>query len=225
MSHAKLYIYQQESAKNQFIDAEIAKHKIHSADLITFGEDSIGIAQIRKLKQRIAQKPFASQYTLVVLSAQALSPEAQQALLKTIEEPPPQTKLIIVSPKLDLLLPTIQSRVVIRYENVQEITQLVLPDEVMWQKLLKSSIGQRLKDTEQFPSDRAALIVYLTTAIKFYRHELLHIMQKKPISTPLTEKQLTQLLQTISHTVLLLHANVAVKLALDFLVIHSPFTR
>lgn len=223
MTHAKLYIYRQESAKEQFVASEITKHHIHSTDLITLDEDSIGIAQIRKLKLRIAQKPFTSPFTLVVLAAEALTIEAQQALLKTLEEPPALTKLLIVTPKRDLLLPTIQSRLTIIYEQT---TQNALPDlthENIWHEIFHSSVGQRFKSVDQLLADRGELITWLTEALKYYRLELLHNMQKKPIHTALSAKQLQTVLHTISYTISLLNANVAVKLALDFLLINSPY--
>ena len=42
--------------------------------------------------------------------ADALLPEAQNALLKTLEEPPPASTFILVTSRPDLLLPTVRSR-------------------------------------------------------------------------------------------------------------------
>ena len=224
MTHAQLFIFTDFEARDHFVAAEITKYQIHATDVVHFSETSIGIAQIRALKQRIAQKPFASAFTLVILPAQALTMEAQQALLKTIEEPPPQTKLIIVSPKKDYLLPTIQSRVSIKYQTKQDVTKPALPDETKWRELYTSSIGQRLQTAADFPSDRAELISWLTESLKYFRHELLQITQNKSASDTFTVVQLLTLIRAISNTISLLHANVGVKLALDFLMINAPIT-
>ena len=44
------------------------------------------------------------------LLAGGAAPEAQNALLKTLEEPPPRTYLLLLTTRLDRLLPTIRSR-------------------------------------------------------------------------------------------------------------------
>ncbi|MGA1267317.1 MAG: ATP-binding protein [Phycisphaerales bacterium] len=46
----------------------------------------------------------------VIDQAELLEPEAQHALLKTLEEPPPRTYLLLLTTRLDRLLPTIRSR-------------------------------------------------------------------------------------------------------------------
>jgi len=46
----------------------------------------------------------------IVDPADAMNPQAQNALLKTLEEPPDDTTLVLVSARPDLLLPTIRSR-------------------------------------------------------------------------------------------------------------------
>jgi DNA polymerase-3 subunit delta' len=46
----------------------------------------------------------------VIDEAELLEAEAQNALLKTLEEPPPRTHLLLLTTRLDRLLPTIRSR-------------------------------------------------------------------------------------------------------------------
>jgi DNA polymerase-3 subunit delta' len=46
----------------------------------------------------------------IVREAERMSEEAQNALLKTLEEPPPDTFLILLAPGLDRMLPTTRSR-------------------------------------------------------------------------------------------------------------------
>jgi|GEM_PF-5085782 len=75
------------------------------------GNPTIPIARIRTLKASLAQKPYSSLYHLVLIPlAAALTTEAQQALLKTVEEPPAPTIFILAVPDERLLLPTVVSR-------------------------------------------------------------------------------------------------------------------
>ncbi len=76
--------------------------------------DKIGITNIRDLQQFVSlQIPSKRQIGRVILidDAHTLTREAQNALLKLLEEPPRQTVLILVSSRPRLLLPTILSRV------------------------------------------------------------------------------------------------------------------
>ena len=47
---------------------------------------------------------------VIIDEADALVPAAQNALLKTLEEPPPSSVFILVTARPDMLLPTVLSR-------------------------------------------------------------------------------------------------------------------
>lgn len=71
----------------------------------------IRIAQIRALSHVITMKPYGARLRIVVISnAQAMNPEAGNALLKLLEEPPDRTILILTAIQTSDLLPTIVSR-------------------------------------------------------------------------------------------------------------------
>ncbi len=71
----------------------------------------IRIEQVRQLQERLAFRALESKYKVALLvEAHAMNPPAQNALLKTLEEPPAGTVLVLVSSAPDKLLPTIRSR-------------------------------------------------------------------------------------------------------------------
>ena len=71
----------------------------------------IRIAQIRALSHVITMKPYGARLRVVVISnAQTMNPEAGNALLKLLEEPPDRTILILTAIQTSDLLPTIVSR-------------------------------------------------------------------------------------------------------------------
>jgi len=75
------------------------------------GTNSIGIEQIRDLEKRLVLKPYRAKIKVVVIDgAEKLTLPAQNALLKTLEEPPENSLIILTSERKDLLLPTIVSR-------------------------------------------------------------------------------------------------------------------
>lgn len=75
---------------------------------------SISIDEIRNLKNHIFQKPVSLPYKYIIFQdAHTLTLEAQNALLKILEEPPKSAIIILEAENKYSLLPTILSRVVI----------------------------------------------------------------------------------------------------------------
>jgi DNA polymerase-3 subunit delta' len=69
------------------------------------------VSQVRDLIHSLAKPPFELARRVYILDpAESLSIEAQNALLKTLEEPPPYALLILVTSSLGSLLPTTRSR-------------------------------------------------------------------------------------------------------------------
>ncbi len=71
----------------------------------------IKIEQIRNMIGEIAYQPFEAKYRVVILDpAEQLKIEAANCMLKTLEEPPSRTIIILVTSNPYTLLTTIQSR-------------------------------------------------------------------------------------------------------------------
>lgn len=72
---------------------------------------SIKVEQVRAAIDRAVYRPFEGRRRVTVIdSADALVDAAQNALLKTLEEPLPASVFILVTPRPDVLLPTVRSR-------------------------------------------------------------------------------------------------------------------
>jgi len=72
---------------------------------------AIKIDQVRDIVDRASFRPFEGRRRVVIVDeADALVAAAQNALLKTLEEPPSQSVFILVSARPDALLPTVRSR-------------------------------------------------------------------------------------------------------------------
>lgn len=81
--------------------------------LINGRDQIIGIDQARELKQFLKHKvprAGALNQVVVIRDAQNMTTEAQNALLKTFEEPPAGTLIVLTTNSTNDLLPTIQSR-------------------------------------------------------------------------------------------------------------------
>lgn len=73
---------------------------------------SIGVEDVRlQINSDILIKPYSSKYKIYIVDeAEKLTVQAQNALLKTIEEPPSYGIIIFLTTNADLFLPTILSR-------------------------------------------------------------------------------------------------------------------
>jgi len=82
------------------------------------------VADARRVLEIAAGAPFVSEYKVVIIAASRVFHEAQNALLKLFEEPPPGTFLFFIMPSLGGLLSTLRSRVQILnpYRDVKRPT-------------------------------------------------------------------------------------------------------
>jgi DNA polymerase III subunit delta' len=86
---------------------------VHADVLVVAPGDtgSIKIEQIRESVDRAGYRPFEGARRVVIVDdADAMMAAAQNALLKTLEEPSPTSVFILVSSRPDVLLPTVRSR-------------------------------------------------------------------------------------------------------------------
>lgn len=74
-------------------------------------KSAITVGQARDLVRQIGYRPFEAQHRVVIIdSADELGVDAQDALLKTLEEPPPRNVFVLVTARPDLLSTTVRSR-------------------------------------------------------------------------------------------------------------------
>ena len=70
-----------------------------------------GVDDVRQLRDEVAYTPVSCKYRVYIIDeVHMLSQQAFNALLKTLEEPPPHVKFILATTELHKVLPTILSR-------------------------------------------------------------------------------------------------------------------
>lgn len=99
---------------DQCISCRKIEHKNHP-DLniidVKEGHKMILIDQIRDLQKEINYKPYESEYKVYIINqADKLTEQAQNSLLKTLEEPPEYAVIILICEETNQLRPTIVSR-------------------------------------------------------------------------------------------------------------------
>ena len=125
---------------------QVQKLQIHPLDVTTITQEtsekttqSIGIDTVKYIKQKIFLKPFkGTKKMLVIEDAQLLTTEAQNALLKLLEEPPDHTIIFIETTTKEALLPTILSRCqIIELVETQNLASLRIFCQTTIQKKVK----------------------------------------------------------------------------------------
>lgn len=107
MSHAQLYI-----ATSVEVAPLPEVLRTQSADVEHFVSAAFGIADARRLSLR-AHRRAVSEERQFLIAFDSITVEAQNALLKLFEEPPEGVVFHIVVPRREMLLPTLQSRLLV----------------------------------------------------------------------------------------------------------------
>src|SRR3989338_7246452 len=118
------------STSLKFIEKKIEKFKTDlNIKPYSFYEStpspSIGIEEVRKIIHTLITKPFQSKNRLITITEfDKATVEAQNALLKVLEEPPSNTYFILGAHRLERILKTVISRCQI----ITDLTSYNVPD-------------------------------------------------------------------------------------------------
>lgn len=113
-------------------------------------KSTIGIDEVRDLKSFLYQKPIMSKRRCAFISSASLmTPEAQNAILKIVEEPPPAACIIMTSLGTENLLPALSSRLSkIFLSSRDTVVQNPTVHEFLTKPLRRTPIIKELIDKE-----------------------------------------------------------------------------
>ncbi|WP_238948279.1 DNA polymerase III subunit delta' [Clostridium sp. YIM B02569] len=117
-SHANLIIGNDGIGKSivaKYLSNQIIKERngVESVDIVRYSpnSNSFGVDDVRNIISEVNKKPYeGDKKVLILYKCDKLTVQAQNALLKTIEEPPRGVHLILLSDSLEVILDTIKSR-------------------------------------------------------------------------------------------------------------------
>lgn len=232
-----------EISNSQFlIPKERAFARISNFDTILVeGETSIGIQQIRELEHKLNLRPYNSPYkSAIIHPGELLTIEAQNALLKTLEEPSESSILILTAPQIDALLPTVVSRCqIIKLPSKLEI---ILSQEDInsiihdLSSIIQSGVGERLKFASRLGKKREEIKIWLEMQIFFWREILLGkvgarvdpqyvnmLTRCKEGLKFLTARQIIKIIKSLEKTWSEIEQNVNPRLALEVFLLNLPY--
>lgn len=101
---------------------------------------SFGVDDVRNIIEEVTKKPYEGDKKVIIIhEGHKLTIQAQNAMLKTIEEPPKGVYIILLSESLELLLDTIKSRC-----QVYKLTPLNRDDMIKYITKLGETNGDRI---------------------------------------------------------------------------------
>ena len=95
-------------------DLILKENKLNKFDIETLEfEKALGIDDVRNIQKKIFLKPFKGEKkAVVIIMRQGATIEAQNSMLKLLEEPPFHAVIVLSTQRKQKLLPTIRSRTV-----------------------------------------------------------------------------------------------------------------
>ena len=126
-------------------------------------KQTVGIDLVREMQTQISIKPNGPRYIVIIEESDLMTEDAQNSLLKTLEEPPGGAILILLTENSERLLPTIRSRCVkYRLEGSQETRDEEVSRQAneILEQLLEGVPFYRIKKTlGDIGRDRSAAIL------------------------------------------------------------------
>ncbi|MBI4036296.1 hypothetical protein HY386_00255 [Candidatus Daviesbacteria bacterium] len=192
---------------------------LNHPDLLCFAAgEKVGIEQARKIKQYLSTKPYQSRGKVIIIEdGSVMTAEAQNALLKTLEELPTETIILIGTDSEANLLPTVLSRCQTvrltapsKSELFNEYTQDILK-MLAWDKAKRFGYIEKLKERELF----------LDTLVKTF-HNLLYQREGKDITHQLTEEEIIKFIQKLIEAQRWSKQNVNIRAILEYLMLEMP---
>ncbi len=127
---------------------------------------NFGVDEARELRDRASTRAFSGSRRTFIVSASMMTTEAQNALLKTLEEPSAETLFFFLVPSPETLLPTLRSRAQFLSLPVGAVTV----EAVDAKKFLASAPADRLEQLKPLlekgdddKRDLGAIIIFLSS--------------------------------------------------------------
>jgi DNA polymerase III delta prime subunit len=207
-----IIISKDKKKREEYVKSFTKEHSIDPFDTTVLEKDSadkkstlsIGIEDIKQLQKKLFLKPIKSKTKAVIIEdAQLLTPEAQNALLKVLEEPPAQTMILLCTTSKETLLPTILSRCqIIELETEPlKLKEKDLADiQTFIANLPNFSVGEKLKQAEKLGKDKDKAMVWIEKLILVLREQTLTAIAETDETTTREEVLTLRALQKLSMT-------------------------
>lgn len=188
--------------------------------------NSIGVDDIKELKKKLYLKPiYGTHKAVIICNSHLLTVEAQNAMLKILEEPPGNTLIILTSSTKEVFISTIISRCsLIELENNESLAQAEkdkLTSQIV--NLQTMTISEKLAFAELMAKNKEEVIVWIENMILTLREIIItSILEKSDENLQIYKlfiKEFQKTYQEVKAT------NINVRMSLENLFLAISYTR
>lgn len=138
----------------------------NNPDYFPFRMDVFGIDEARELRLLSSRKALGNE-KIFFITPTRLTLEAQNALLKTFEDPTPNTYFFLVVREEGLIVPTLRSRM-----QIERLHGGVASVDLSAEKFLSLSVRERILFAHKFADEEKSLPIFLDDLLLLLRKEL-----------------------------------------------------
>lgn len=136
-------------------------------------KSSIGIDQMKSLIVWSKIKPYNSKGKLAcIFSAELLTIEAQNSILKILEEPNKNNTYVLLTNNFTNLLPTILSRCELIFDNTEYIKEIDINDFIKMDLIDRFKYVQKIYDIKDSKEKSNSIIKLFYSLLKFFQKKL-----------------------------------------------------
>jgi DNA polymerase III delta prime subunit len=230
---------------SEIIGSFLGKDYLKSVDLKTInledGKKNISIDQIREINEFALNKPIEKEFKVVLINgAENLSIEAQNSMLKILEEPPSYLKFVLEASRSKSLLKTILSRCIVfelgteisvdidsseHSSNVDEFIKLIIKDyggRMDWAIENKETFLDKLNSWEVLLRDA---LLFRNNASSLFKNVYKIDDIEKTAGLFLSDKDVEDVLRRILRAKSAAKSNVNKSLIIEDLLVHLPINK
>src|SRR3989344_4326218 len=149
----------------QFAETALKLPYRGNPDVFVWQCDTLTVDDSRRIKELQSRKAFVDRKVIIIAFNSATN-EAQNALLKALEEPTERTHIFLIVPRLDLLLPTVRSRLFTAEYASHASSEVAKLAEMF----LKAVVGERLIIAKKIADDISDEKIDKNFALEFLNH-------------------------------------------------------
>ena len=221
--HAYLYAGEQEQGIEQaliFGEHELGLPRTGNPDVLVYRYGLFSIDDARRISDIAALSSVTGDKKLIVLAAERLFHQTQNALLKLFEEPTEGTTLVLIVPSMGIVQGTLRSRLLTLPGSVhgtpvsKEAQTFLEAQTIEREKIVEKLLHRAKSDSEEEKQSVRGEVVRLVEGLLVATHQSL---QKKPT------EELRLLLQELDTFLPILHERSApLKLICEHLLLTLP---
>ncbi|MCR4263443.1 MAG: hypothetical protein NUV98_01860 [Candidatus Roizmanbacteria bacterium] len=196
-----LFVGGTEADRRQQAEAYMASYTVSSFDLHrvtpTEVKKSIGISQIKSLIQELLLSPVRGTKKIgIIYELHSATTEAQNALLKLLEEPHETTILVATASRKEAVLPTIVSRCRIKTVQTEEHGNPTRGEITELERIISSDDGKRMVFAERITSDHEA-VKWIANALYVLHDKLRTTVLQNSIPHPEYEIRIVNMIRAL----------------------------